>query len=276
MSDNSFDTSIQTLLSEKREYATGMLIFLCTFLFAFLFEPFHIDKSEHQYGYALICMCFAGNALIAYIVMHIISSKISIYLSGFVRNILLLLLIGILNFLIRPVIYSNPDNYSWNYLAEELIHALLFGTLLLLLIHLLLSVISRKSAEHHVEESINETLQISTASKTEHLTLDPHSFVYAESEGNYLMVYQICNNKLAKKLVRMTITDFEKIFKDHSSIIRVHRSFIINIRYIRRAEGNTKGYTLTMEQGDTRIPVSRANSSRFAELYKSYPDHSSH
>ncbi|MGL4332797.1 MAG: LytR/AlgR family response regulator transcription factor [Bacteroidales bacterium] len=208
--------------------------------------------------------------------MSLIARKIRFYLPGFVRNVLLLLLIGTLNFFIRPIIYDNPDNYSWNYLIVELIHAFLFGALLLLLIHLLLNSINKYAGDALNRKVKAETLQIATALKSERLTLDSGTFVYAESEGNYLMIYSIQNQKLIKKLIRMTITDFEKIIADHTNIMRVHRSFIVNIDYILRADGNTKGYILTLQHADMRIPVSRANSSRFAELYKSNTDHSSH
>lgn len=264
----------------KNDALTGGLIFICTFLFAYFFEPFHVDKSEHQFGYAWICGLFAFDAAFAFFLIscirHYTLAKMRRSLHNLFWLILLLLLIGILNFMIRPLIYDNADNLSFQYFFEEMIHAFLFGSLMLLIIQLFSKTFRKPTEDTHaaIPEQTGP-IEIETAIRSDHFSVDPKAFVYAESEGNYLTVYTLDKTVLKKKLIRMTISDFEEYLSNHGYIMRIHRSFIVNFNYIQRVSGNAKGYLLTIRHEERQIPISRGNSSRFAERYKTFSDRSS-
>lgn len=68
-----------------------------------------------------------------------------------------------------------------------------------------------------------------------------------------------------KHLARMTLTEFEQAL-DTGRFIRVHRSRIINVQYVRRAEPAGGGRLLVhMENGES-IPASRSGSKRLRDL----------
>ena len=65
-------------------------------------------------------------------------------------------------------------------------------------------------------------------------------------------------------MVSKTIKHFEELL-DPSSFFRVHRSNIINIKYIEKYVKGEGGY-IVLKQGD-RIPVSRRRKEAFLQLF---------
>ena len=58
----------------------------------------------------------------------------------------------------------------------------------------------------------------------------------------------------------------EELLKEHKFIVKCHRSFMVNIDYIDRFEGNLQGYKLYFEHIDFPIPVSKSFASKLQEL----------
>lgn len=68
-----------------------------------------------------------------------------------------------------------------------------------------------------------------------------------------------------KHLARMTLTEFERAL-DPARFIRIHRSRIINVQHVQRAESAGGGRLLVhMENGES-IPASRSGSKRLREM----------
>ncbi|NTV41579.1 MAG: LytTR family transcriptional regulator, partial [Candidatus Moranbacteria bacterium] len=53
---------------------------------------------------------------------------------------------------------------------------------------------------------------------------------------------------------------------EHKFIVKCHRSYIVNINYIDRFEGNVQGYKLYLDKIDFPIPVSKNFAGRLQEL----------
>ncbi|MGL5786015.1 MAG: LytR/AlgR family response regulator transcription factor [Bacteroidales bacterium] len=263
--------------SFKRDFLLiAILIFFGTFLFAFIFEPFQVNKSEHNYPYSLICFSWAAISLFAYLAVsymrRIFLLKSKLFRYDLFWFTLLLFIIGLMNYSIRPFIYHMPDNLSGDYLSEEMIHAFLFGVLMLTFIQMIMTITQSQTLHTpriRLEET-NDVIKIDTALKAESINIEPDKFVCAESDGNYLTVYTFNSSQLTKTLIRLTISDFEKNFSSHQTILRVHRSYIINMRHIQRVNGNSRGYMLLLSAMQDPVPVSRTHSSHFSEQYKTY------
>ena len=67
-------------------------------------------------------------------------------------------------------------------------------------------------------------------------------------------------------MVRCSITAAEESVKEHKFIFKCHRSFIVNINYIERFEGNSQGYRLFFENVNFPIPVSKSSATKLQEL----------
>jgi len=85
--------------------------------------------------------------------------------------------------------------------------------------------------------------------------------LYCESQDNYTQFFLIDGSRI---MVSKTIKHFEEIL-DVKKFFRVHRSFILNLRYIDKYVKGEGGYVV-MKQG-ARIPVSRRRKESFLHLF---------
>lgn len=98
---------------------------------------------------------------------------------------------------------------------------------------------------------------ISSENNKESFTIEVEKLVYITSEGNYASFFIIENNELKEKILRVTLTKIESFLKDYDFIIRCHKSYIINTKYVNGITGNARGYLLKCNILDFYIPVSR-------------------
>ena len=88
------------------------------------------------------------------------------------------------------------------------------------------------------------------------LTISSNDFVYAEIRCSTLYIYFMHDNVLRERHLRATISSIEDVVCDEN-IVRCHRSFIINVKYVDAMEGNSNGYKLYLRCCNAVIPVSR-------------------
>jgi hypothetical protein len=193
---------------------------------------------------------------------HWTIGKDLIFLSVFI------LLVGIGQFLIRDLIYDNPNNWSWGYLREEVGNTFLVG---ILLVSLIVSVNSNRLNARYIREAnllehsrrvFNTPKNVSivpieTQVKMDRFDLKIDQFLFAKADGNYLMLYMYNGNDLIQLLKRITITEFEKQLGVIDQIVRTHRSYIVNLSFLEHVKGNAQGYQISLKHGNFTIPVSR-------------------
>lgn len=97
---------------------------------------------------------------------------------------------------------------------------------------------------------------IYSENRKELVQLSYENLLYIESADNYVEVYFKQNNVLEKKLLRTTLSKVEQEIET-SSIVRCHRSFIINLQRVTYASGNSRGLLLELQDNQRKIPVSR-------------------
>ncbi|MCH2216081.1 MAG: LytTR family transcriptional regulator [Flavobacteriales bacterium] len=97
------------------------------------------------------------------------------------------------------------------------------------------------------------------------LTVESSEVLAIESSGNYIDVH---TRSAKPTTLRRTITSAERELP--SQYLRVHRSWIVNLKSISKVYGNARGYTLEFENSQLTIPVSRSKlkefDTRLAEL----------
>lgn len=86
------------------------------------------------------------------------------------------------------------------------------------------------------------------------------------SANNYIEVFWKEGEGVKRQMVRCSIAYAEELLMEHKFIVKCHRSFIVNINYIDRVEGNLQGYKLYFEKIDFPIPVSKSFASKLQEL----------
>jgi hypothetical protein len=119
-------------------------------------------------------------------------------------------------------------------------------------------------------EQTEELLQISSQLKKEELSFYSRQFIYAESDGNYVVFYLNVDNKIKKEIIRNSINNITQQLAAIPFIMRTHRAFIVNVKKVSSQKGNTLGYHLKLEGTDADVPVSRQNARNFNRLLKHY------
>lgn len=250
--------------------------------FNYLFEPFHVHFPEHRMSFFVISVVHAAVASFAFFCGHLLLLGFSVNrsawtigkevaaLAGF------LLLAGLGQFLVRDFIYDNPENWSWHYFLEEIRNTFLVGSLFIaLLVPLnftrLMIRHSRLADQVKPVESnaqASEKIFIETQLKGDDFLLDVRDFLFARSDGNYVTLHLRDGDTHIRSLKRIPIGALEDQLKQVPSIMRVHRSYLVNLEQVRKVTGNAQGYKLWLHGLEETIAVSRRMIPRFEKHMK--------
>ena len=114
-----------------------------------------------------------------------------------------------------------------------------------------------KNKKEFLEDSKEAAHQLSTDLKNETFSFSEHDFNYAIADGNYTDVCSLDENTLKKVTYRVTLSSFETQLKEASSIVRCHRSYMVNLKKVKNISGNAQGLRLELINQSEIIPVSR-------------------
>ena len=128
----------------------------------------------------------------------------------------------------------------------------------------------RLSQKPEAEETPPATLVFSGGTK-ETLEMDARSFLYAESEGNYVRLHYLSpkDNRPVSKLLRLTMKQAEAVVASAPFIVRCHRAFLVNLHQVSKVDGNSQGYRLRLEGCAEEVPVSRGYAKSVKALIES-------
>jgi hypothetical protein len=267
----------------NRQRVVFLLLFLSvlSFCFSYFFEPFGVNLAEHNINSIWILFIQAFIPFpIAFIYLSFINKNIkgdtSWTLGKELFNLsIILLLIGITGFLIRDILYVNPNNWSLRYFWEEIRNTFLVGFLLLIivlpinlerLIHKYTSSINKRPITATKELS-NTFVTIKTSIVHEDFKLQVSKFIFAKVESNYIEVFTSSSVGITKTLIRMTLKELEDQLHSFPYVFKAHRSYLVNLYAIEATSGNAQGYQLTLKDCSTTIPVSRSNITKFNSVY---------
>ncbi|MCB0495147.1 MAG: LytTR family transcriptional regulator [Cyclobacteriaceae bacterium] len=265
---------------------TGIL-FLMSLFFNYLFEPFIVNRAEHRMNFFWICALHGA-----------VSSLLfggSFYLLSRIKNIeekwkireeilsllIILIAIGIGQFLIRDIIYDNPYNWSWGYFFEEIRNTLLIGSLFIALFlpynYNRLYKHNQAKAQAFVSGSIDAgianspaSLFIQTQLQADNFNLDLDRFLFAKAEKNYMEIYLKNGETTEKLLKRITFKELEAQLAGFDQFCKTHRSYLVNLSMVKTIAGNAQGYRLTLKETDEIIPVSRSMIQEFERKISMY------
>ncbi|MGD1840870.1 MAG: LytR/AlgR family response regulator transcription factor [Thermonemataceae bacterium] len=253
----------------------ALFILLSSFSFNYFFEPFEVNVAEHKMSFFWISIVHAGVSVFVFLLLVWLMRQrppaIWKVRSELLFIVILLLFIGIGQFLIRDIIYDNPRNWSLRYLTEEIRNAYLVGSLL---IALMISLnFNRRYLQKRQDQIVTppllkKTVFIATPLKNEAFSLSIEHFLYAKATGNYVEIYLVEQQQTVKLLKRLSLKTLQTFLVAYPFIIQTHRSYLVNLHAIEQYTGNTHGYQLSFRQTNTSIPVSRNNLHQFERQMK--------
>ncbi len=89
------------------------------------------------------------------------------------------------------------------------------------------------------------------------LSIKARLLLLIRSADNYIEVFWKDGDVIKSQLIRSTLLKAQELLEDYNYIFKCHRSFIVNINFIDRVEGNSQGYKLFFENIEFEIPVSK-------------------
>ncbi len=285
-----FQKQLKGYLKEPYPYYYGntkrllfLLLIICvlSFSFSYFFQPFDVNVTEHKINFIWI-LCI--HAFIPFpialgcfmIINRIIKEEVTWTLGKEIVNLsIVLLLIGIVDFLIRDLIYTNPNNWSFGYLWEEIRNTFLVGVLILMIVlplnlERLINKHSsslKKLSNSTSNSSSNKVVAIKTPIVNESFDLKTEEFLYAKVESNYIELFITSSNVIKKTLIRMTLKELQDQLEAFPFIFKSHRSYLVNLHAIESSSGNAQGYQLLLKNCSVTIPVSRSNITNFNAIF---------
>ncbi|OJJ20389.1 hypothetical protein BKI52_18185 [marine bacterium AO1-C] len=158
--------------------------------------------------------------------------------------------------------WCGDGHYSWCGFLVVFKRTILIGILPLILLIVWEKNKALKAhitVSHPIQSSQVSPLQewiIYADNRKEMVKLSLDNFLFVESADNYIEIHSTLNGHPEKKLIRTTLGKVETTIAA-SSIIRCHRSFIVNLQKVIHATGNSRGLLLELQGCPQKIPVSR-------------------
>lgn len=262
----------------------GLAQFTLIFIFLYLFMPFGVNNAELKFSYPIIC---ALHALVPASIFYLYFSLLNYFRDRlakpswtlkkeFLHLAVLFLLIGIAGFLLRSLIYNNPNNLSFYYLGMEIRNVFLVGGLIytyLIFARFYFKPVSPieilfTPAATQSPDVVSTSIFIKAHVKIDDFYFNPNDLLFAKAEGNYVTLNILKDGHLKTELKRISLKQFEQQLTEFPNLIRCHRAYLINLQQVIKFSGNSQGYLTYFNGTADKIPVSRAYLDVFDQTYK--------
>lgn len=262
------------ILKLKPEHGISLKISFGIFLFILFFQPFSLDGENFNNQLLLI----SGFSLMLYAIIVIVR-VLSSLIFEFNREINGDLIFpeyfnGIVIFILSVTAFAFYGNYvagiGFSFtVAFRIIIICLFPPLILSLNDNFRNLKKRnedlvdekkniqKQVEKFEEDILNKTIDFTTDTNNESLSLTVSEVVYIKSSDNYVEIVYKDFDSFKKKLLRNTLKNIELQIRQYSNFIRCHRTCIVNVHFIEKLHRSAGNQWLTVKGYDIKLPVSR-------------------
>lgn len=266
---------------------SSVIVFLVALMFLLLFRPFGVYDPELKMHYLFICFFHAfapALILLAYFggLNHFRKTIRKVkwnLIEEYIQIGIVLVLIGISSFLMRDLLYNNPNNWSWNYFFEEIRNCFVAGIFFYFFIRIAGFYFESKKGSPFVLQfiplsvepekvTLKSNLFISTQVRQDDFSLDIDQLLFVKADGNYIELTKLNNSQISTEVKRISLTQFETQIKDYPHLFRCHRTYLVNMFKIEKVSGNSQGYLLSFNETDLKIPVSRKQIDNFNHYYQ--------
>lgn len=98
------------------------------------------------------------------------------------------------------------------------------------------------------------------------LSIKVNTLLLIRSANNYIEIFWKEGDGVRNQMVRCSMVNAQEIVREYKFIFKCHRSYLVNISYIDRVEGNSQEYKLYFDHVNFPIPVSRDSVSKLKAL----------
>lgn len=249
--------------SDRIKLACGVALFVTFFLF--VFEPFGLSNVQKNKFW--ICLGFGAATLLASLVFEVIvvnvlglykNSQNYTFGKWVLQAIAMILTISIANFLFGRWLQGSMD---WHFFPQMIYATFAIGVFPTVVLGSI-SMIRQERKYKEIASGINsdkETKIASTRLQEQTLGDIPISDIrYIESYQNYIKIGYINSESILTELMRRSTLKSLQSELEGTSVVKCHRSFLVNRELIISVSGNAQGLLLALDQCPKEIPVSRS------------------
>jgi len=114
-----------------------------------------------------------------------------------------------------------------------------------------------RNTEEEQEDVAESGIEFESDNQSERFFLFPEQIILIKAANNYIEIIFKQTDKVSRRLIRNTLKNTEKLTRTYPSLIRVHRSYIVNVKSIQRVSKNSDGLNLFLYDYPKSISVSR-------------------
>jgi hypothetical protein len=114
-------------------------------------------------------------------------------------------------------------------------------------------------------EAPNLTISFADENVEGDIPLNPTTIKYIVAADNYIRIFYAEEGNLKAVLVRNTLKNAEEKLIGYNYFYRCHRSYLINLHFVKHISGNAQGYKLHIEGVEELVPVSRSLNAEIGE-----------
>jgi len=247
------------------------------FAFLFLFQPFEIGQLAMREKYYLIC----GLSFITFLSLslHLLllpsffprsfsssawKIKKEIFWNLWILSTILLGFFFYTNFL-------NVMKFDFELVLKLIFTAIIPISILIVVTHnrqlrtnlKVADELNKKLKEN--KSSLEKIIYFNSDYQKDSLAVKVNLLLFIRSANNYIEVFWKEGDNINNQMVRCSMTNAEELLKEHRFMLKCHRSYMVNVNYIDRIEGNSQGYKLFFQHVNSPIPVSKNMVSRLQE-----------
>ncbi len=243
-------------------YRSLGILSLFAIVFLYIYKPFGMHQLKNKSFLIYVgfgAMTFLGGTvyeLIIYRLKKFRKNHTSFTFGKWLLNNLgAMLCISLANFLFARFTF-------FGYVEWSLFPTMIYGTFMVGIIPLIMVggffIISQKNKDQNITNEVIVAQENSSNTKHQLLFNIPILQIrYIEALQNYVKIAYIDNDGHLKiQIERATLKEIQTKVKD-SSILKCHRSYLVNVNAIINTVGNSQGLSLTLSDCDMIIPVSR-------------------
>jgi hypothetical protein len=271
----------------KKPYIGTLIFLIFSFGFTIIYKPLNTRESQffsYTVTIAIYCSFFSltlfGLVKILKRIEYFSDLKEWTFFKELLSIVLILFLMGTTVYFVGFFLEEPSDRWNLHTFFNSCIITFLIGIIpfgfffLINYRHLFVDeIIEQIETDNNPvlsSGSSEKIIQIGSRLKKEELSFYPSQFIYAESDGNYVVFYLKDEQKTRKVVIRNSINEIEQQLSTIPFFTRTHRAFIVNIKKVYSKKGNTLGYRLRLSDTENEIPVSRQNIQVFNQVLKQY------
>jgi tetratricopeptide (TPR) repeat protein len=123
-------------------------------------------------------------------------------------------------------------------------------------------ILSSRIHAFHPKESV-DLIEIYSDRSKDVLNIPADNLLMIEAAGNYAKICYTEDNKTKTTLILATLKLIESQLENHQNFSRCHKSYIINLKKVKKVVGNSHGYKLEIPGIEDLVPVSRSYAETF-------------